>query len=138
GPAGRLALRAETFDGRSTPPQATYSAQAGSVTWSVALVERNLLGTATLTSLAYGQNPDRSSLDLQLRTPGLFARRAPLIVSYSDLSDGRLGSWTYGVPFYATTAPWSLEISGEAAHHRLLEFRDGTLADSAERLALRV
>jgi hypothetical protein len=135
--AGRLALRAETSDGWSTSPQATYSSQAGSVTWSVAMVERNLLGTATLASVAYGKNPDRSSLDLQLKTPGLFVRRAPLEANFSHLSDGHLGAWRYGVPFYATTAPWSLEISGEAAHHRLLEFRDGVLADSAERLALR-
>lgn len=132
----RLALRVETADGWSTSPQLNFSSAAGSTTWSAALVERNFLGTATFVSVSYGRNPDRRSFDVQFASPGLFVRHAPLIFAYSDLSDGRLGSWSYGLPFYRTDARWSLVTGGEAAHHRVLEFTGGTLSDSAERRVL--
>jgi hypothetical protein len=133
---GRLALRVETADGWSTSPQFNLSSTAGSLTWSAAMVERNFLGTATLVSLSYGQTPDRHSLDLQFASPGLLIRHAPLLFAYSNLSDGRAGTWAYGRPFYRTDARWSLVTSGEAAHQRVLDFRDGALADSTQRRAL--
>lgn len=133
----RLALRVETGDGWSTSPQLNFASAAGSVTWSAAMVERNFLGAATFVSLAYGHTPDRRSLDMQFESPGLLFHHAPLLVAYSDLSDGRLGAWSYGRPFYRTDARWSLETEGEAASHRVLEFPhprvrlpDGTIADT--------
>lgn len=133
----RLALRVETADGWSTSPQLNFSSAAGSTTWNVALVERNFLGTATHVSVAYGRNPDRSALDLQFASPGLLLRHAPLLVAYSDLSDGRLGAWNYGRPFHRADARWSLVTTGEAGHQRVLDFRGGALADSSERHTLR-
>jgi hypothetical protein len=132
----RLALRVETADGWSTSPQLNYSNTAGSTTWSAALVERNFLGTATFVSIAYGRNPDRRSFDVQFASPGLLAHHAPLLAAYSDLSDGRIAAWSYGLPFYRADARWSLVTSGEAARQRVLDFRDGVLADSAQRRAL--
>jgi len=132
----RLALRIETADGWSTSPQLNFSSAGGSTTWSAALVEQNFLGTATFVSIAYGRNPDRRSFDVQFASPGLLVRHAPLIVAYSDLSDGRLGSWSYGLPFYRADARWSLVTRGEAARHRVLEFMGGSLRDSMERHAL--
>lgn len=132
----RLALRVETADGWSTSPQLNFSSAGGSSTWSVALVERNFLGTATLVSVAYGRSPDRRSLDMQFASPGLLVRHAPLIVAYSDLSDGRLGGWSYGLPFYRTDARWSLMTGGAAARRRVLKFRNDSLTDSAQRKVL--
>lgn len=132
----RLALRVETSDGWSTSPQLNFSSAAGSTTWSAALVEQNFLGTATFVSVAYGRNPDRRSFDVQFASPGLFVRHAPLVIAYSDLSDGRLASWSYGLPFYRADARWSLVTRGEAARHRVLAFTGGALTDSAERRVL--
>jgi hypothetical protein len=132
----RLALRVETADGWSTSPQLNFASAAGSTTWSAALVEKNFLGTATFVSVAYGHNPDRRSLDVQLASPGLLVHHAPLLLAYSNLSDGRLGAWSYGLPFFRTDARWSLVTSGEAASHRVLEFRGDSLRDSSERRAL--
>jgi hypothetical protein len=132
----RLALKVETADGWSTSPQLNFSSTAGSTTWSAAMVERNFLGTATFVSLAYGKNPDRSSFDVQFASPGLLIHHAPLLVAYSDLSDGRLGAWSYGVPFFRADAPWSLVTWGQAASHRVLDFYDGSVSDSTERRAL--
>jgi hypothetical protein len=132
----RLALRVETADGWSTSPQLNFSSTAGSTTWSAAMVERNFLGTATFVSVAYGKNPDRSSFDVQLASPGLLIHHAPLQVVYSDLSDGRLGVWSYGVPFFRADARWSFVTWGEAASHRVLDFFDGAVSDSTERRTL--
>jgi hypothetical protein len=132
----RLALRVETADGWSTSPQLNFASVAGSITWSAAMVERNFLGTATLVSVAYGHNPDRRSFDVQFASPGLLVHHAPLLVAYSDLSDGRLGAWSYGLPFYRSDARWSLVTDGEAASHRVLVFRGDTLSDSAQRHVL--
>jgi hypothetical protein len=132
----RLALKVETADGWSTSPQLNFASVAGSTTWSAALVEKNFLGTATFVSVAYGRNPDRRSFDVQFASPGLLAHHAPLIVAYSDLSDGRLGAWSYGLPFYRSDARWSLVTDGQAASHRVLEFQGGVLRDSTERRAL--
>jgi hypothetical protein len=132
----RLALKVETADGWSTSPQLNFSSTAGSTTWSAAMVERNFLGTATFVSVAYGKNPDRSSFDVQFASPGLLISHAPLQVIYSDLSDGRLGVWSYGVPFYRADARWSLVTWGAAASHRVLDFLDGLVSDSTERRTL--
>lgn len=132
----RLALRVETADGWSTSPQLNFSSSAGSTTWSAAMVERNFLGTATFVSLSYGKNPDRSSFDVQFASPGLLIHHAPLLATYSDLSDGRLGTWSYGVPFFRADAPWSLVTWGQAASHRVLDFFDGSVSDSTERRTL--
>ena len=134
---GRLALRARTADGWSTRPQATYSSAGGDETWAVGFVEQNFLGTATTIAAFYKKNPDRRLLELQYGAPAFLWRRAELGGRYQDLSDGRTGLWAYGVPFYETSAPWALATDGEAATQRVLRFRDGVLADSAERRALR-
>jgi hypothetical protein len=131
----RLALRVETSDGWSTSPQLNFSTAGGSSTWSAAFVERNFLGTATYVSVAYGKSPDRSSFDAQFASPGLLMRHAPLLIAYSDLSDGRIGAWRYGLPFYRTEARWSLVTGGVAARHRVLEFTHPTgslITDSAQ------
>ena len=131
----RLALDVVTRDGWSTSPTVTFASTAGSVTWSVGILERNFLGTAALTALSYTKTPDRSALVLEYRSPGLLLRRTPLQFSYADLSDGTVGAWAYGMPFYETTAPWSLETYGEFGRQRVLDFVGGVLADSSQRRA---
>jgi hypothetical protein len=133
---GRLALKVTTADGWSTRPQVSFSTAGGSTTWSAGLVEKNLLGTANAIQLLYTKTPDRSLFDLFFTAPAVLQRRARLDLGYEDLSDGRLGFWSYGVPFYATSAPASLTTSGQAADQRVLLFRDGVLADSLRRRAL--
>lgn len=135
----RLALDVVTRDGWSTSPQITFASTAGSITWSVGILERNFLGTAALAALSYTKNPDRSALVAEYRSPGLLLRRTPLQLSYANLSDGSDGTWSYGMPFYETTAPWSLETYGESGHHRVLDFRhvqDSVVTDSSVRRAL--
>jgi len=134
---GKLGVRVATADGWSTRPQGGWSSAAGSVTWSLGLVEKNLLGTANQLQALYDHTPDRSSWALLLHSPGLVLRRASLDLELVDLSDGRAAYWSYGVPFYETSAPASLATGGEAGTTRVLTFRDGSLVDSLQRRALR-
>ena len=133
---GRLALRVATADGWSTRPQVGFSSAAGDVSWDAGLVEKNLLGTAMQLLVDYNRNPDRHQVTLFWQAPGVLFRRARLAASYSDLSDGAFGSWSYGVPFYETSAPWSLGTAGGAGTLRVLRFRDGALSDSVQRRLL--
>jgi len=132
----RLALQVVTRDGWSTSPEVNFASTAGSITWSVGILERNFLGTAALAALSYTKNPDRSALVVEYRSPGLLLRRTPLQLAYADLSDGTNATWSYGMPFYETTAPWSLETYGETGRQRVLDFQGDSLADSSERRAL--
>src|SRR5881392_3469376 len=65
----RLALRAVTADGWNTQPQVSFTSAGGDNTWALGLTERNFFGTATEVSLAYGQDPDRTHLDLEFINP---------------------------------------------------------------------
>ncbi len=135
---GRLALRVETADGWSTKPQVGFSTAGGDATWNVGIVEQNLLGTATELDAQYRKTPDRRSVEFLYRSPHFLWRRTTFFANYRHLSDGDGGSWGLGLPFYQTSARWSLTTDGEAARARVLRFRDGALADSTQQRVLRV
>jgi hypothetical protein len=133
-----LALRVRTADGWSSKPQANYSTAGGDQTWALAFVEENFLGTASELGVSYSRTPDRRRLDLQYLNPHFLARRATLLLRYGHLSDGTKGAWQVGVPFFQTAARYSLVTYGESARERVLQFRDGAVADSQQHRVLRI
>ena len=137
-PDGRLALRAVTADGWSTQPQASFTSVAGQETWSVGIVERNFLGTATELALIYGRDPDRTRFDFEFVNAAFVGRRTLLNLRYADLSDGHRGAWRFGLPFHETSAPHAIETYSELAHERVLRFRDAVLLDSTQHYLVRV
>ncbi len=118
----RLALRVETADGWSTKPQAGFTTAGGDATWNVGLVEQNLLGTATEFDAQYRKTPDRSAVEFLYRNPHALWRRTGFFAQYQHLSDGHGGSWGFGLPFYQTSARWTLATDGDASRGRLLPF----------------
>ena len=122
---GRLALRVATTDGWSTKPQLGYSSAGGDVSWLAGLVEDNLLGTATSLAAVYNRTPDRGVFSLGYLNPHFFSRRVHLQGVYKGKTDGKQGTWLFGVPFYETAARRALTVVGEAASERILVFRDG-------------
>jgi hypothetical protein len=134
---GRLALRVETDDAWSTIPDFDYSSVAGSLTWAAALTEGNLLGTGTALTGRYEKTPDRHSVSVGYNSTGVLGRRTVLSGQYKRISDGRTGNWSVGVPFYETVAPRALTTDGAVANERVLQFRDGVLADSVQHRELR-
>jgi len=133
---GRLALRVTTGDGWSTSLNLGYSTTAGSVSWLVSATERNLLGTATALSVALHHNPDRDNLSFLYQNAAFIGRRTGLNLEYDDLSDGRRGLWSYGQGFYQSAAQFAVMDSGEAAHNRVLMFKDDQLSAAYQRKAL--
>src|SRR5690242_1398097 len=105
---GRFALRVETADGWSTRLDAGYASTGGSVSWSIGAAEQNLLGTATLLAARYERTPDRSAVDLQYQNPAFLFLRAAQSSEYYALSDGRRGLWNCRLPFFQTSARFSL------------------------------
>ena len=130
---GKLALRVTTGDGWSTSLNLGYSTTAGSVSWLVSATERNLLGTATALSVALHHNPDRNNLSFLYQNAAFLSRRTALNLEYDDLSDGRRGVWSYGQGFYQTAARFAIQDSGEAAHNRVLMFKNDTLSAAYQR-----
>src|SRR3989475_4177096 len=135
---GRLALRVETADGWSTKPQAGYSTASGDATWQIGIVEQNVLGTATELDAQYRKTPDRRALEFLYRSPHFLWRRTMFFANYQHFSDGDGGSWGVSLPFYQTSARWSLGTDGAAARARVLRFRDGVLASTTQERVLRV
>ena len=125
--ARRLHLLVTTADGWSTRPEINFSTAGGDETWSVGISEENFLGTATEVSLGYRHNPDRTAFDVLYRNPHFIIPRTVLLARYSDYSDGSQGGWRLGLPFSQTASRASLEVRGEAARLRVLQFRDGIL-----------
>lgn len=133
---GKLALRVTTGDGWSTSLNLGYSTTAGSVSWLASATERNLLGTATALSVALHHNPDRNNLSFLYQNAAFLSRRTALNLEYDDLSDGRRGVWSYGQGFYQTAARYAIQDSGEAAHNRVLMFKNDTLSAAYQRKVL--
>ena len=130
---GRLALRVATTDGWSTKPQLGYSSAGGDVSWLAGLVEDNLFGTATSLTAVYNRTPDRGIFSLGYVNPHFFSRRVQLLGLYKGKTDGKQGTWLFGVPFYETAARRALVTEGEAASERVLHYEDGVHIASLDR-----
>lgn len=120
-----LVVRVTTRDGWSTRPDFRFRSTGGDVAYTVALIEDNLLGTATQASLLYQKNPDRSTTTLGFRQPRLINNTVGLNATVQDRSDGELAAAWFGKPFFslADRTSWSLE--GDTRSERILRFREG-------------
>lgn len=120
-----LVLQVATRDAFSTRADARLKVSGGSTTWSVALDELNLLGTATLLGVRYRKTPDRSAVLTQFQRQRLFASAVGLSALYDDRSDGRQVYGALTKPFFTLSTPVSWYASGEERDERILRFYDG-------------
>ena len=120
-----LILRVETQDAFSTRLDARLKVSGGSTTWSVALDELNLLGTATVLGVRYRKTPDRTAVLTQFQRQRLFAGTVGLSALYDDRSDGRLVYGALTKPFFSLSTPVSWYTSGEERDERILRFYEG-------------
>ncbi len=126
---GRLAVTVRTGDGWSTQFNLNGRFTGGTFTWAVALAERNFLGTATVVDLSYRQEVDRTATRLGTRFRRVFGSRIAATGFYENLSDGRRGGWAIGSPFRAFGDRRSLQVIGERADQRILQFRTRSAVD---------
>ena len=118
-------MRVVTSDGWSTRPDFRFRSTGGSVVYTLALIEDNLLGTATHTELNYRKDPDRTSTILAFRKTRLIAGRIGADLIYTDRSDGRLLSSVVSWPFFANESRFGASLTFDTRHERVLRFRDG-------------
>ncbi len=120
-----LVMRVTTRDGWSTRPDFRFRSTGGEIAYTLALIEDNLLGTATQTALLYRKNPDRTTTTLAFRQPRLIGGRIGINAALENRSDGELAAGTIGQSFFALggTSAWSL--SGDTRTERVLRFREG-------------
>ena len=93
----------------------TSRAPAGGFSPTVGLEELNFLGTATLASIRYKSDPDRSTITTVFRQPRLFAGRVGLTFLYAHLSDGDIGQAQIAKPFFSLSGTQQLAGRGRRA-----------------------
>jgi hypothetical protein len=125
----RFAVFVHTGDAWSTQLVLNARAIGGSFAWATGLVETNFLGTGNSVSAIYQDDPDRNSVTLGASFPRFFASRVQATGVFADLSDGTAGGWQVGLPFRALSDRSSIQLAGEAADRRVLQYRVRTAAD---------
>jgi hypothetical protein len=120
---GRLAVVVHTKDAWTLRMRLSVGFTAGEVKFTGGLSERNILGTGNLAEAIFTKDPDRTGVDLTGNIPRIGASRFGAGGTYTELSDGTVGSWSIGLPYHAFIEKWSLEFHGSVADARTLRFR---------------
>jgi hypothetical protein len=122
-----VTVRVLTGDGWSTDLQLNGRSTGGTFSWSLGLLERNLLGTGAQAGITYRDEPDRTAVTLLGRWDRPLGSRLLVFGLYDDLSDGTVGEWWFGRPFRALAERAAFEVRGAAAQRDQLQFRNDTL-----------
>ncbi len=122
---GRLVITVTTDDGWSTRPDFRFKSTGGELDYTIALIEDNLLGTATQASVLYRNTPDRTSTTFGFRQPRLIAGRVGLTARWDDRSDGQRYGALLAQPFFTLSSRNSWSVFGERRDERVLLYRDG-------------
>ncbi len=120
-----LVLRVETQDAFTTRVEGTIDGSDQSTTWSVALNELNLLGTASRVGVRYRRTPDRDGVTTSFSRNRLIDGRIGIGALWDKVSDGRMLYGVMSLPFYSFSSPASWYLSGEERSQRVLRFVEG-------------
>jgi hypothetical protein len=126
-------LKVFAQDGWSTQTDVRFRSAGKQTDWQVALIEKNLLGTATRFSTKYRHTPDRNQLGFQFLQPRLLARTVLLGLRYESRSDGKRGQVAIERPFFSLSDKAGIQTLLDIRNERVLQFREG-LADPADSL----
>ena len=131
----RFAVVVQTADGWTTQLNFSAYSTGGTFSWSAGLAERNLLGTATRAGASYRDEPDRTAVTFDVGTVRTLGTPVAIEAIYDDLSDGALGTWTFGIPWRASTDRFAFGLRGGAGRERLLRYTAGNAepTDSLQR-----
>ena len=120
-----LLVRVTTGDGWSTRPLFNIQSTGGSFSPTLGVEELNFLGTATLASIRYKSDPDRSTITTVFRQPRLFAGRVGLSFLYAHLSDGDVSQAQFSKPFFSLSQRSSWQVGVDVRDYRVLRFFGG-------------
>jgi hypothetical protein len=130
-----LVMKVITKDGWSTQADLRFRSTGGQTDWQAALIERNLLGTATRFGVRYRHAPDRNLVNFQFVQPRLFAKQVSLGLRYETRTDGTRGFVGIDRPFFSLSDRWGLSSMFDIRDERVLRFFNGieTPGDSLRR-----
>jgi hypothetical protein len=114
-----------TRDGWTTRPDFRFHSTGGSVAYTAALIEDNLLGTITQTELLYQKDPDRTTTVLGFHRNRLIGGKVLAATQFANRSDGELFSAELAVPYFAIASPSAASILLDDRRDRILQYRDG-------------
>ncbi len=120
-------------DGWSTQADLRFRSAGSQTDWQVAMIEKNLIGTATKFAVRYRHTPDRNQLGFQFLQPRLFARSVLLGLRYETRSDGKRGQVALERPFFSLRDKAGIATLLDVRNERVLQFRDG-FADASDSL----
>ena len=97
--------------------------------------EINLLGTRTIATLGYENDPDRSTVLVGFDSPRLIANRVGVGASYSQRTDGHSAGAAIGYPFFSLSSRRGGSLSWGLFDGRVLRYEQGVPfpKDSARR-----
>lgn len=130
-----LTARIVTGDAFTLKPYVSIRTSGGQAAYGIGVVEQNLFGRLIGVEVKFKHEPDRDTLRFALSMPRLIADRVGFSASYASLSDGKQGTISVGVPFFALASRSSVQVSGEAIAGRLLRYLEGVpdASDSLQR-----
>lgn len=114
-----------TQDGWSTQADVRFRSAGSQTDWQVALIEKNLIGTATRFAVRYRHTPDRNQLGFQFLQPRLFRRTVLLGLRYETRSDGKRGQVAIQRPFFSLRDKAGISTLLDVRNERVLQFREG-------------
>ncbi len=120
-----LVMLVTAKDGWSTQADLRFRSTGGQTDWQAALIERNLLGTATRLVGRYRHTPDRNLWNAQFVQPRLFARSLSLALRYEKRTDGNRSQVVLERPFFALSDRFGISTAFEYRNERVFRFFDG-------------
>jgi hypothetical protein len=123
-------LKVYAQDGWSTQADFRFRSAGKQTDWQAALLERNLLGTASFFGIRYRHTPDRNSVGFQFIQPRLIARTVSLGLRYETRSDGKRALVQVDRPFFSLSDRFGVSTAFDVRNERVLQFRDGVSAAS--------
>jgi hypothetical protein len=154
---GFIDVEVTTQDSWTTQPGGSLGKKGGVTTYSVSLVEKNLLGTGRELAFSYGKDVDlRIIRSIEYLDPYLFGPYWLADFLYANNSDGTVENIQIGKPFYSFLTPWAANLNvgqftqnehlytnGEETstfqqHHRELDLEYGKALTRSDILARRL
>jgi hypothetical protein len=130
-----MAINVMTRDGWSTRPDFRFHSTGGSLAYTFALIEENLLGTMTQAQLLYQKDPDRTSKVAFFNRPRLIDGKIGTTLEYADQSDGKFFTGQLGLPYYSLSSRDEATVDFTRQDGRVLRYRFGSTVahDTLER-----
>ena len=107
---GVVDVEVVTQDSWTLDPGVSLGGRGGAVTWSIALQERNILGSGKEVGFTYDKESERTIRFLEFHDPALFAAYWTTDLTYAQNTDGGQERAVYAKPFVSFADPYAAGV----------------------------